>query len=70
LGQEKEGGLEGVLGVVGAVEDATTHPPDHRAVPAHQDGEGALVAAVEELLQEVIVGQPAVRLSEMRNHPR
>jgi hypothetical protein len=34
--QDKEGRLEGVLGIMVIAQDAATHAPDHRSVPAHQ----------------------------------
>ena len=53
--QDEERGLEGVLGVGVVAQDAAADAQDHRAVPAHQRGEGRLVAPAEELLQELAV---------------
>ncbi len=38
--ENEEGGLEGVLGLVGVAEHAVADPPDHRSVPIHQGREG------------------------------
>ena len=55
--EDEEGGLEGVLGVVVAVEDPAADAPDHRAVPLHQGGERRFLAAAEVALQQLPIGQ-------------
>src|SRR5262249_41229952 len=59
-----EGGLEGVLGVRMASQDAAADAPDHRSVPAHQRGEGGFLAALDVALQELAVGQAGAVVRE------
>jgi hypothetical protein len=42
--QNQECRLEGVLGILSMNQDTAAHPPDHRAMPSQQHGEGVLVA--------------------------
>jgi hypothetical protein len=55
-GQDEEGGLEGVLGVLAVSGDAQAGAEHHRAVPPHQRREGRLVAGRDERLQQEGVG--------------
>ena len=58
-GQHEEGGLEGVLRIVGVMKDAPADPQHHRAVPGHQLLEGrlrGLIAPRGEPLQELRIG--------------
>ena len=55
--QQEEGGLEGVVGVVGVVEHASADAQDHRPVPADQGLEGQLVAVGDVSFQEPRIGQ-------------
>ncbi|HEX5270403.1 MAG TPA: hypothetical protein VFW33_07955 [Gemmataceae bacterium] len=55
-GQEQEGGLEGVLGVVGVRQRAMADGEHHRAVPPDELGEGRLVTARDEVPDEPAVG--------------
>src|SRR5262249_36193561 len=54
--QYKESGLEGVLGVVNP-QELPAHPEDERAMPPQKGGEGALVAAQDELPEQVAVAR-------------
>src|SRR5258707_846203 len=47
-GQDEEGGLEGVLGVLRVAQHAAAHAPDQRSVPLDQGGEGRLVTPTGE----------------------
>ena len=63
-GQDEEGGLEGVLGVVHVTEHAPADAEDHRPVSFHQRGEGqlgGLAVAGREPVEQLPVGQPADR---------
>jgi hypothetical protein len=62
-GQDEEGGLEGVLGVVVA-EQAAADAPDHRPVPFDKCGEGGRVPLLQETPQELPVGQAGAVLEE------
>ena len=44
--EDQEGGLEGVLGVVGVVEDRAADAQHHRPVPLDQGREGGFVRLV------------------------
>jgi hypothetical protein len=55
--QHKEGGLEGVLGVVLVAEDAAAHAQDHGPVSLNQGGESGLVAVVGEALEQLTVAK-------------
>jgi hypothetical protein len=61
-GQDEEGRLEGVLGVLLVAQDVPAHAKDHRAVPAHQDGKGCLVAHNGKLLDQGPVGAGVAQL--------
>ena len=56
-GQNKEGGLEGVLRVLVMAQHAPADPHDQRAVAPHQRGEGGLVAGGAKAVQQVGVGR-------------
>src|SRR5262249_35735207 len=60
-GEDEEGGLEGVLGVVVVAEDPAADAPDHRPVALHQGLEGGLLATRDEAFQELAVGEPDER---------
>ena len=72
LGQDEEGRLEGVLGVLGVAEDAAADGQHHRPVPAHQGREGGVVAAGDELAEQLPVREAAAvgqrRLAEPPEH--
>jgi hypothetical protein len=51
-GQPQEGRLKGVFGVRGARREPAAHAPDHRPVAAEQGGEGLLVTAAGEALEQ------------------
>ncbi len=55
--EDEKSGLKGVVGVVGVLEDAAADAQDHRAVPTHQLGEGGVVAAQQEKVEEIPVGE-------------
>ncbi len=57
-----EGRLEGVLGVLFVPQQPPAHAQHQRSVSAHQLGEGGLVAAGDELLQQLAVGQRVGRV--------
>ena len=57
LRQEEESGLEGVVGVVGIVEDASADAQDHGPVATDQGLEGQLIAVGVVTFQESGVGQ-------------
>ena len=61
LDQDQEGGLEGVLGVVGVAQDAVADAQDHRSVPRHQRLEGRGIAPMDEPLEELGVGKAGDR---------
>jgi hypothetical protein len=56
-GQNQEGGLEGVLGVLVVVKDVLAHAQDERPVPLHQDGEGGGIPVFAETLKQLGVRQ-------------
>ena len=63
-GQDEEGGLGGVLGVVDPAQDAAAHAQDHRPVAVHQGGEGpgrSVGIVPEEMVQEAAIGLVAGR---------
>jgi hypothetical protein len=66
-GEDEEGGLEGVLGVVVA-EQASAHAPDHRPVPFDERGEGGLVAALDEAAEQLAVAE--ARAVAQRRRPK
>jgi hypothetical protein len=55
-GQDEEGGLERILGVVVVAEGTAADAPDQRAVPAHEGREGGFIAVSHETLQQVFIG--------------
>ncbi len=59
--QDEEDGLEGVLGEMAIAQELAADAEHHRAMPGHQGGEGGLVAAVVEPLDELAVGEPDER---------
>jgi hypothetical protein len=56
FGQDEEGGLEGVLGVLSVGEDVAADAPNEGAVPLHKGGKGGLVVLNRETFQELGVG--------------
>jgi len=62
LGQDEEGGLQGVLGVVGIPQGAPADAQDHRPVTAEQRLEGGLVMAAQEGPEQGAVGFLGYRL--------
>ena len=72
-GQHQEGGLEGVLGVVMAVEDPAADAQDQRAVPVQEGCERGLVAAQGEALEQFPVARAGAAVfqheTEMLHHP-
>ena len=62
LGEDEEGGLESILGVVRVGQDLAADTPDHRPVPPHQLREGGLGGFARphrKPLQELTIGQVA-----------
>jgi hypothetical protein len=53
LDEDKEGGLECVLGVLVAAEQATTNAPDHWAMPPYQSGKRSFSALMKEGFQQL-----------------
>jgi hypothetical protein len=51
-GQEQEGGLKRILGVIGVSEDAAANGHDHRTMPLHECFKSQLIALTGILLQE------------------
>jgi hypothetical protein len=49
--------LEGVLGIVGVAQDATANAEHHGPMPRHQTLEGGRIAMVDEMGQELHIGQ-------------
>src|SRR5262249_7383722 len=49
--------LESVFGIVVVVENPAARAPNHRAMPPHQGGEGRFVPMLEEVPQELPIGQ-------------
>src|SRR5262249_3376485 len=58
-GQDQEGRLEGVLGLVPVAENALANGEDHGPVPPQQGGEGVAVPGGQEAVQQLPVGQSA-----------
>jgi hypothetical protein len=56
FGQDEEGGVEGILGILLVVQDPAAHTQDHRAVPPGEGSERLLVLPAEEGIQELVVG--------------
>ncbi len=56
LRQHQEGGLEGILGVLGVVQHAPADAEDHRSMPPHQQLERRLIAVLEKTLQQMRIG--------------
>jgi hypothetical protein len=56
-GEDEEGGLESVLGVVQAAEHAPADAQDHGAVPLDQGGEGRLLPPLGEALEQLRVAE-------------
>jgi hypothetical protein len=54
--QQEEGGLEGVVGIVGVVEHAAADGQDHRPMPTDQRLEGQLIAVGHVTFQQPGVG--------------
>src|SRR5207253_490064 len=55
-GQDEEGRLEGVLGILLVVEHAPADAQDHRPMTADQGGEGGFVTAGGEVVQKLLIG--------------
>ncbi len=58
-GQDEEGGLEGVLGVMAVAQDLSADTEHHRPVSGHQRGErrfAGVVAPSDEAFEELTVG--------------
>jgi hypothetical protein len=55
-GEDEEGGLEGVLGVLHVAKDAAAQAEHERSVSLDEGGEGGLLTAVDESLQQVRIG--------------
>jgi hypothetical protein len=55
-GEDEEGGLEGVLGVLLVTQDAAAQAEHERSVALYEGGEGGLLTAVDESLQQVRIG--------------
>jgi hypothetical protein len=58
VGQDEEGRLAGVLGVLFVAQHVAANAVDQRAVTAHQLREGRLVPPGGEVAQEAAVGVP------------
>jgi hypothetical protein len=56
-GEDQEGGLEGVVGVVAVAENAPANAKHHRPVAADQARKGGLVSAGQEALHKLAVVQ-------------
>jgi hypothetical protein len=52
----EESGLKDVFGVLHSRQILPTDTPDERAVPAHQEREGFLIASADEALEQFAVG--------------
>jgi hypothetical protein len=57
--QHQEGGLEGVVGVVGVARHPPADAQYHRPVALHQGGERGLLPAVAEPFEQLPVAEPA-----------
>jgi hypothetical protein len=68
LGEDEEGGLEGVLGVLGVLQDAPADAVDHRAVALHHGVKRRLVPGGKDPFDEVPVGLVGEQLR--RHAPR
>src|SRR5262249_7249931 len=62
-GEDEEGGLEGVLGVVRVAKETQTEIEYHRPVPPDEDLERRLLAAADERFQQLGVGQRAAAVA-------
>src|SRR4051794_38051936 len=54
--KDKEGGLEGVLGVL-MVEQSAADAPDHRPMPLDESNEGSFISMLDEATKELPIGQ-------------
>src|SRR5262249_5333931 len=61
-GEDEEGALEGVLGVLVVVQQVPADAKNQRAVPLHQGREGRLVPRRDEALQQLAVAELPDRL--------
>jgi hypothetical protein len=61
--KHKEGGLEGILGVLPMMENALAHPKHQRPVAVDQSREGICVPAGDEALEQVPVRRFAIAVS-------
>ncbi len=57
-GEDQEGGLQGVLGVLDVMQHLPADAPDHRPMPLDQRGEGLFIVEPDQLHQ-LAVGKPA-----------
>jgi hypothetical protein len=62
LGQQEEGSLEGVFGVLEGLELPAANAEDQWAVPPDEGGEGPLVVSGEEVLEQFVIAAVWVRL--------
>ena len=69
-GQHEEGRLKGILGVLGVAQHTAADGQDHRPVPPHKGGEGAVVAAGDEPSEQLPVRQAAHRLRRLAEAPQ
>jgi hypothetical protein len=60
FGEDEEGDLEGVLGVMAVAQDAPADAQHHRPVPPHQRLKRRLVAPRQEALQQLPVRRAAL----------
>ena len=67
--EDEEGGLEGVLGVMGVAQDATADAQHHRPMPAHECLERILILPANESFQQLAVGAP-VRVCPVEDGPK
>jgi hypothetical protein len=54
-GEDKEGCLEGVLGIMRIADDALANPQDHWAMALNDSGERRLVALSDESMQQQVI---------------
>jgi hypothetical protein len=68
--EDKEGRLEGVLDVVGVVEQSATHSQHHRPMTAHQRCERLLLAPGREPCQQFAVVAEVSRADQVADTPQ
>jgi hypothetical protein len=64
--KDKKRGLKSVLRVVIAPQDPAAHAPNHRAMPPHEGRQSRLMTVVDEVVQQLPIGQTRSLLEKDR----